>query len=248
MDSKVRNSHLFKNIHIMTNKNQISPAAAGKTEVFSFSQEKTPVRVQIINGEPWFMAKDVCRVLGISKYRDAVSRLDDDERGSVLVDTLGGVQSVSAVSESGLYSLIFQSRKAEARMFRRWVTSEVLPSIRRKGRYVAAREKNSDFIDARNIPCVHTMLNGGDVRGVVVDGVVWYSMNDINRSVGVSTGSSQCARKLNAVTVNAVKVLVPGNTHPAWFVSSLGVKLILSGSRKLAAANNRQLMLDFGAV
>lgn len=85
-----------------------------------------------------FVAKDVCDVLGIEKHRDAMSRLDDDERGSVLVDTLGGQQEMAAVNESGLYTLIMRSRKAAAKRFRKWVTAEVLPSIRRTGQYSVA--------------------------------------------------------------------------------------------------------------
>lgn len=94
------------------------------------------IRTQMIKGEPWFVAKDVCQVLGISKSRDAISRLDDDERGALLMDTPGGKQTMATVNESGLYNLIFQSRKPVARKFKRWVTSEVLPSLRRYGRYV----------------------------------------------------------------------------------------------------------------
>lgn len=86
-------------------------------------------------GEPWFVARDVCRVLELEKYRDAVARLDEDERGSVLVDTLGGPQQMATISESGLYALIFRSRKPEARRFRKWVTAEVLPALRKKGHY-----------------------------------------------------------------------------------------------------------------
>lgn len=88
------------------------------------------------NNDPLFVAKEVCEVLGISKYRDAVSRLDEDERTSVLVDTLGGKQNKSAITESGLYSLIMVSRKPEAKAFKKWVTSEVLPSIRKHGAYM----------------------------------------------------------------------------------------------------------------
>lgn len=93
------------------------------------------IRAEVKNGEPWFVAKDVCTVLGISKHRDAVARLDVDERASITTDTPGGKQQLTAVNESGIYALIFQSRKPEAKKFRKWVTSEVLPSIRRTGGY-----------------------------------------------------------------------------------------------------------------
>lgn len=102
---------------------------------FVFDDALVRVRVDE-RGAPWFVAKDVCRVLGIEKYRDAIATLDDDEKGCpVLVDTLGGEQQMSTVSESGLYSLVFRSRKPEARVFRKWVTAEVLPAIRRTGAY-----------------------------------------------------------------------------------------------------------------
>lgn len=109
------------------------------TQVFEY--ENRPVRTVLVDGEPWFVAKDVCEVLDISKHRDAVARLDDDERGPVLVDTPGGPQQMIAVNEPGLYALIMTSRKPEARQFKRWVTHEVLPSIRRTGSYSAQLPK-----------------------------------------------------------------------------------------------------------
>lgn len=94
--------------------------------------------VQNDDGLPVFVVKDVCNILGITNYRDAVARLDDDERVSVIVDTLGGKQHTNGITESGLYKLIMVSRKDEAKPFQRWVTHEVLPSIRKKGGYIAA--------------------------------------------------------------------------------------------------------------
>lgn len=106
-----------------------------EVKVFTFNENNKPIRVEVVNGEPWFVGKDVCQALGFSKYRDVLSNLDEDERVSIFVDTLGGQQKMSAVNESGLYALIFQSRKPEAKKFRKWVTSEVLPSLRKTGRY-----------------------------------------------------------------------------------------------------------------
>lgn len=93
-----------------------------------------------VKGNPLFVAKDVCDILGISKYRDAILRLDEDERGSVRVDTLGGAQEMGAITESGFYTLVMRSDKPEAKPFRKWVTSEVLPSIRKSGGYIADPE------------------------------------------------------------------------------------------------------------
>jgi len=101
--------------------------------VFEFKSNQ--VRVIEVNGEPWFVAKDVCDVLEISNNRDAISRLDDDEKGVATTDTLGGNQEMVTVSESGLYSLVLTSRKPEAKVFKKWLTSEVLPSIRKTGSY-----------------------------------------------------------------------------------------------------------------
>ncbi len=107
-------------------------------QVFTYSGNE--VRTVQKNGEPWFVLKDVCAILGISKYRDAADRLDPDEREPVRVDTLGGKQEMLCINESGLYNVILRSDKPEAKPFRKWVTSEVLPSIRRTGGYIAGQE------------------------------------------------------------------------------------------------------------
>ena len=91
------------------------------------------------DGEPWFVAKDVCTALGVANSRDALARLDDDEKGVGLTDTLGGAQEMTIVNEPGLYTLVLSSRKPEARAFKRWITHEVIPSIRRHGGYMAAK-------------------------------------------------------------------------------------------------------------
>ncbi|MBI9112262.1 Bro-N domain-containing protein [Maridesulfovibrio ferrireducens] len=93
------------------------------------------VRVIMRDTQPWFLAKDVCDVLEHSNHRMAIQGLDEDEKGVSNAYTLGGEQNITVVSESGLYSLIFRSRKPEAKKFRKWVTSEVLPTLRKTGTY-----------------------------------------------------------------------------------------------------------------
>lgn len=93
------------------------------------------VRVVLRDGHPWFVAKDVCDTLGYSHVPHAMRILDSDEKGVHLTDTLGGEQKLSVVNESGLYALVLRSRKPEARKFAKWVTSEVLPAIRKTGGY-----------------------------------------------------------------------------------------------------------------
>lgn len=112
------------------------------------------VRVVTRNGEPWFVAADVCRILGIRDTSDAVSRLEDDEKGTGKTGTPGGEQEVLIVSESGLYALIFRSRKPNSVKFRRWVTGEVLPSIRKTGSYGKAKPAEQEVIqpDKRPFP------------------------------------------------------------------------------------------------
>ena len=100
-----------------------------------FADKGFRVRVVMRDGEPWFVAKDVCECLDLANSRDAVSRLDDDEKGVGKADTLGGSQDMMLISESGLYTLVMRSNKPDAKVFRKWVTSEVLPSIRKTGGY-----------------------------------------------------------------------------------------------------------------
>lgn len=94
------------------------------------------VRSILIDGDPWFVAADVCKALELEKTNRALSRLDDDEKGAHSVSTPGGRQRMSIISESGLYSLILGSRKPEAKAFKRWITHEVIPSIRKHGAYM----------------------------------------------------------------------------------------------------------------
>lgn len=103
------------------------------------------------NGEPMFVAKDVCAALEIKNSRDALARLDDDEKGVVLTDTPGGEQQMQAVNEAGLYVLVLSSRKPEARAFKRWVTHEVLPALRRDGGYMVARDETPEQTMARAV-------------------------------------------------------------------------------------------------
>lgn len=108
------------------------------------------VRVVEREGEAWFVANDVCAALEIGNSRQAVSRLDDDERDAVTTnDAMGRGQQTTIISESGVYALIFTSRKAVAVTFRKWVTGEVLPALRRTGHYeIGANDDEEDEGDA----------------------------------------------------------------------------------------------------
>jgi prophage antirepressor-like protein len=106
-----------------------------------FNYQSNEVRTVKMDGEPWFVLKDVCNILDINNASDVYNRLDDDEKGVAQIDTLGGRQKMSTVNESGLYHVILRSDKPEAAPFRKWVTSEVLPSIRKNGGYIAGQEQ-----------------------------------------------------------------------------------------------------------
>ena len=104
-------------------------------QVFN-NEELGCIRTVIINDQPWFVGKDIAVALGYSNTRDALAkRVDDEDKGVAKCDTLGGTQELAVINESGLYSLILSSKLPSAKKFKRWVTSEVLPAIRKTGHY-----------------------------------------------------------------------------------------------------------------
>ena len=114
--------------------------------------KNSPIRIVEKDGEPWFVAKDVCNILEIKNSRDTLNKcLDEDERGVDIIYTPGGNQEMTIVSEAGLYSLILRSRKPEAKAFKRWVTHEVLPSIRKTGAYLSPGMSNEQVKERKCI-------------------------------------------------------------------------------------------------
>lgn len=107
-------------------------------ELTIFRNEEFQIRTIIKDGEPWFIGKDVAKILGYSNTRDALAkRVDDEDKGVANCDTLGGKQNLTIINESGLYSLILSSKLESAKRFKKWVTSEVLPTIRKTGGYIS---------------------------------------------------------------------------------------------------------------
>lgn len=105
--------------------------------VTNFMYGSQQVRTVVIDGEPWFVAKDVCDVLGLDNVPQATSRLDADERNTIILSDgiRRGNPNRVIISEAGLYVLILSSEKAEAKTFKRWITHEVIPAIRKTGSY-----------------------------------------------------------------------------------------------------------------
>lgn len=121
---------------------ELANQQAAGLQVFYNENENVSIRTTMIDGEPWFVAKDLCMILEIQNSRDTLAKvIDEDEKGVANLYTPGGFQKMSVLNESGLYHLIFVSRKPEAKAIRRWVTGTVLPSIRRTGSYTAGQQE-----------------------------------------------------------------------------------------------------------
>ena len=112
-----------------------------------FEYGSNNVRTVVKDNEPWFVAKDVCKILEISNHNDAIKRLSDKMKGLSNTDTLGGNQVMSIVSEAGVYKLVFTSRKPEAEKFTDWLTTEVIPSIRKYGAYLTPEAMEKTISD-----------------------------------------------------------------------------------------------------
>lgn len=115
--------------------NPIMETKRPKDAIIPLEFESSRVRMFVSHGVPWWVGADACAVLEHTNSRVALARLDDDDKGVRIVYTPGGPQEMTVVNESGLYNLIFTSRKPEAKRFKHWVTHEVLPTIRRTGSY-----------------------------------------------------------------------------------------------------------------
>lgn len=210
-DSHTYGGHSFyHNSYFMTvNKNE---AGNSLPKAFTFNASNQRVRTVMIDGEPYFVAKDVCDILQLSDVSMTTSHLDDDEKLTQVLFVSGQGRRMWLVNESGLYHLIFQSRKPEAKAFRKWVTSEVLPSLRKTGRYELAAKSSSvpcpyvgGFIDLRTVPYTSIMLEGFPVRTIRHNDTDWYSLNDIHTAFKTRTDSSQDARRILAAGPNLAK-------------------------------------------
>lgn len=145
---------------------------ANELKVFE-NQEFGQVRVVMKAGESWFVAADVCRALDIANPRDAVARLDNDEKNTVvLTDGNRGNPNATAVNEPGLYSLVIGSRKPEAKQFKRWITHEVIPSIRKHGAYLTSEMTEQLLSDPDTIIRIATDLKNERAARLVAEAKV----------------------------------------------------------------------------
>ncbi len=129
-------------------------------EMTIFNFKDNEIRTVMIESEPWWVAKDIADVLEYSDTQVLTRQLDEDEKGMHPVHTPGGLQNLTIVNESGLYSAIINSKKPEAKAFKKWVTSEVLPSIRKTGKFEQSLNHHSDLIDdATTDKMIESFLN-----------------------------------------------------------------------------------------
>ncbi|QOR34414.1 phage antirepressor [Clostridium sp. 'deep sea'] len=129
-------------------------------QVFNNS-EFGQVRSLVIDNEPWFVAGDICKCLGVGNPSQALNRLDEDEKNTIILNEGIGNPYKSAVNEYGLYNLILGSRKPEAKKFKRWVTHEVLPSIRKTGSYISKDVKYLDQLQGVKFVADDLKVNQG---------------------------------------------------------------------------------------
>lgn len=170
--------------------------------VTTFQKEEFgTIRTLVIDGEPWFVAADVCKVLGIQNVTQAMRQLEDFERSMFNIGRQG---KTNIISESGFYTLVLRSRKAVAKPFRIWVTSEVLPSIRKTGKYQAPGHKMDGLVS--NIgeqKIIYVMLN--NIETMMCD------QKEITEAIidnmTISTGQQ---KKLQEAVKNRVRALLKG--------------------------------------
>lgn len=180
MNTPVDDNKQISMFDYMQNKNNSSTSSSTTTtaapEVTVFKNLVHPefgeLRTVEIDGEPWFVGKDVATALGYTNSRDAIAtHVFADDKGVESIDTLGGRQKMTIINESGLYALVFGSRLKIAKDFKHWVTSEVLPSIRKNGAYIRNQENMTPAeIVARGLIAAQKIIEERDKEIAVLNG------------------------------------------------------------------------------
>lgn len=151
-------------------------------QTFSFNEHE--VRSILIDNQPWFVGKDVAEVLGYSNTRKALAdHVDDEDKGVTKRDTLGGQQEMTIINESGLYSLILSSKLPTAKQFKRWVTSEVLPAIRKTGMYASTGTEKYYILEAARLISECKKRESLPYLIQTLSGIV--DLSEVNKSVNV---------------------------------------------------------------
>jgi len=182
------------------------------------------IRIVTIDGQPWFVAKDACAAMTVVNTHRALSALADDEKGIQRLNTPGGPQNLSVVSESGLYKLILRSDKPEAKRFQDWVTRDVLPAIRKDGGYILGEEK----------------VATGEMSE---DELVFRAMEVMRKKIDrLQAENKTMSAELNLVTVDEYRALA----HAYWpygYASKLGrTAMRLCAERSIPVAEQRRCL------
>jgi prophage antirepressor-like protein len=223
---------------------------------FDFSQKS--VRVVLIDGNPWFVAVDVCRVLELNNTSQALVGLDEDEKGVTTADTLGGPQKLSIINESGMYSLVLTSRKPEAKRFKKWITSEVLPTIRKTGSFSFGNMPAMANHTRRSIQVGHSK----DINQVMMerggrDAIVSYNTKNcvvqsgrlpkewktLGKDAGLS--SRQCASAKDVLRVKEPQVACGMSLADQMVVGGVSVEDGISIGKESQALFRRMLEVGF---
>lgn len=190
-------------------------------ELQVFTYQSSDVRTVMKDGEPWFVLKDVCDVLGLAKPSNVATRLDDDERGACLMGTPSGDQNMIIISESGLYNVILRSDKPEAKPFRKWVTSQVLPSIRKTGAY-----STNALPDSTREKLAEARMNNSIARrksSEAKKAEIWLKLAQVNP---VPTYQQICAHYASAELTGGEAVLpLPAVTEKTYSAAEVGAML-----------------------
>lgn len=202
-------------------------------ELQTFNFEELPVRTLTVDEEPYFVGKDVAEILGYSKARNAIAKHVDfeDKKDAPIRGPLGGTQKMTIINESGLYSLIFSSKLESAKRFKRWVTSEVLPQIRRTGTYSAN-------------PTIQELANNPELVKMLVEQIARLNDSTTNQSEDLAyLKQAVTGEYVTPQDIVAIQYAITNKAEK--FVEGLGVQLSLEDVMvgdiyEMARENKRQ--------
>ncbi|MHB7941166.1 BRO-N domain-containing protein [Staphylococcus capitis] len=202
-------------------------------ELQTFNFEELPVRTLTVDEEPYFVGKDVAEILGYSKARNAIAKHVDfeDKKDAPIRGPLGGTQKMTIINESGLYSLIFSSKLESAKRFKRWVTSEVLPQLRRTGTYSAN-------------PTIQELANNPELVKMLVEQIARLNDSTTNQSEDLAyLKQAVTGEYVTPQDIDAIKYAITSKAEK--FVDGLGVQLSLEDVMigdiyEMARENKRQ--------
>jgi len=199
--------------------------------IMPFAFESHNVRVLLdVKGNPWFVAADICTALRLPETHKAVARLDDDEKGRNSIPTPGGNQEMTVINEPGLYSLVLGSRKPEAKRFKRWVTHEVLPTIRKTGHYAVAG----------TLPTLPTPTQDR-VQALLLIGDAVAKVPGVKRSIAMAA-TLTCIHENTGLAMETLRRALPANEAPICSLNATNLGKLIN----LSARATNTMLADYG--